>query len=352
MSNDTKCRVYTLRATFGQQSGWFPSYIASQRKADLQSMMRECGFTEKETAGTKSQLLEKIRTMKPNVTYKIDSRECLQRILVVVLDAWQYSPEHTFTVSMPRRGDHPLGTCRIDELEWMNFYNFSTNDDVDFSASRETESFVRAQVVCGADEDTVRGLLSEDISVTDLAPYRVVEGRASTFENIYESALDRMQERSEQTVGQRTDMIQAMTLMDGGALSLEEVALKVGDVMKFRYRREHTICIEVVAIEEGADCLPEVACDEDLRDMLAGKECVGTQGTGNDKISVDKTGGVKENKAELNPLTDALLGILPDNDIVQLQEARLSGMQRAYMTRAAVINVSDIKPPRLPELKY
>ena len=99
------CSIYTVRAFLGDPDASLPSWIKALNKSQLQGMMQSSGFGD--ISGTKDALLYRFQTGVPFVEYRIDGRECLQRMLVVCLHAWRWDDSHMFRATMPARVDCP-----------------------------------------------------------------------------------------------------------------------------------------------------------------------------------------------------------------------------------------------------
>jgi len=118
----------------------------SMKKDELKAFMKKYhGFKDNELSGTKDVLLRKLLCEPPSVTFLIDSRECLQRILVIFLDKIGYDDTHLFNVKAPLMSatgsamdplDAPFGgDCGSASLEdsylnvgnWIHFeYDFGS----------------------------------------------------------------------------------------------------------------------------------------------------------------------------------------------------------------------------------
>ena len=79
-------------------------------------MMQRSGYSD--VSGDKNTLLHRLQTGIPTLQFRIDGRECLQRALVVCLDAWGYDDAHMFQATMPNRGDCPWGKKRLASAIW------------------------------------------------------------------------------------------------------------------------------------------------------------------------------------------------------------------------------------------
>ena len=86
--------IYKLTGFFGDPRRPPSSYLKNCKKSDLQSILKRNGFNDEEIIGTKAQLLDKLIKHPPSVTFIIDSRECLQRVLATCLDAFKYDDSH------------------------------------------------------------------------------------------------------------------------------------------------------------------------------------------------------------------------------------------------------------------
>ena len=114
---DGQCNIYTIRAFLGDPDVPLPSWIKTQKKGELQEMLRDAGIDD--ISGGKDALLQRYQTGKPFVEYRIDGRECLQRVLIVCLDAWGWDEGHLFRATMPNRGSSPWGAKKLRDLQGL-----------------------------------------------------------------------------------------------------------------------------------------------------------------------------------------------------------------------------------------
>jgi hypothetical protein len=178
-------------------------------------MMRRSDFTD--VSGSKDELLRRFQAEVPFVDYRIDGRECIQRLLVLCLSAWGYSDAHSFRATMTCRGNCPWGAkflgdldCLAEMKSWIPGKNLFQN----FQNKSEREKWISRKLKKNdeVDQATLEALLSGRKSFNDRAPFRTIQG----------SGLE------PGTVGKSFDREFSSDL--GGALSLDECQLLAGDL--------------------------------------------------------------------------------------------------------------------------
>lgn len=102
--------VYTLQCFAGTPGKALTSYIKSSKKANVQELLRKRGL---DTTGTKDQLLHRLQTELPSVTFELDGRECLQPLVHTFLHYFGWDAYHLFRIGMPRRGSIPDGAMTL-----------------------------------------------------------------------------------------------------------------------------------------------------------------------------------------------------------------------------------------------
>jgi hypothetical protein len=106
-----------LRASFGNPKKTLPSWIKTSKKEVIQQMMRSSKWhTEEEMMGNKNDLLYRLQTTTPFCSYEIDSRESIQRVLMVALFSFKFDYTHCFSVKMPLRGSESNGSANRDNF--------------------------------------------------------------------------------------------------------------------------------------------------------------------------------------------------------------------------------------------
>jgi len=239
--------TYTLRAYYGDPTEELPSWMKTQKISAIQDFMREQGYAEPFN-GTKAVLLGRIKDELSFVEFRVDSSECLQGVLNVVLSTWAWDESHCFRASMPRRGDCPWGARKLgDSDDWLNLLDMQQRGSFTVSTSgprfystESLERYVRAEKKRGLDAETVDGIVDYTIGPHHDNPLRVVNGSSSHTEEPskgYDEYLDH-------------DI--------GGALSVGDVALEVGDTIKyvFDFGDHHLITVRVVAIAQEEEHIP------------------------------------------------------------------------------------------------
>ena len=107
--------IYRLKCTFGDPRTPLPSWIKTSKVDRLKDMLR---IQKLPTDGSKSALLQRLQTMLPYVTFDIDSRECLQRVINSMVYYFGWDNVHLFSCAMPARGQLKEG---VDDL-WMEAF--------------------------------------------------------------------------------------------------------------------------------------------------------------------------------------------------------------------------------------
>lgn len=244
--NADRCSIFTIRAFLGDPDIQLPPRIKALKKSDLQSMMQRSGFTD--ISGGKDALLHRFQTGIPFLQYRIDGRECLQRVLVVCLDSWGYDDSHLFRASMPFRGACPWGAKRLRDLDSLCDLNFGGHHFLDaLSNERERENWInrklKNQRYLGSEVDrpTLEALLDRRVGLDDAAPYRTVDGTG------FEPGR----------VGKGFDRDFSNDV--GGALSLNDCALAAGDriSMCYDFGDSNTIVFKIVTVDTNQQLLPE-----------------------------------------------------------------------------------------------
>ena len=266
--------IYKLTGFFGDPRRSPSSYLKNCKKSDLQSILKRNGFTDEEIIGTKAQLLDKLINQPPSVTFIIDPRECLQRVLVTCLDAFKYDDSHLFEVTMPKRGDLLLGTKRLlnhrdfgyniecYKAEYNQFYRQTGGSIEDFMEVVKRQHHYRYNI---KDQEKyieiLEGLLEGTIDINSYHYSRVVNGAAFQAHNTFHgtpllTAEIEVNDRNIHLINQQRDM----QLYGGGALSLDSVCLRVGDWLEYMYDMgdQHFINVRVEEINEINNVLPEI----------------------------------------------------------------------------------------------
>ena len=267
------CSIYTVHAFLGDPDASLPSWIKTLNKSQLQGMMQSSGFAD--ISGTKDALLYRFQTGVPFVEYRIDGRECLQRMLVVCLHAWGWDDMHAFRATMPARGNCPWGAMRLGDLRCLlmclhpDINKGSFSDELrSYSRSWEPpETWIKWNLqICGpssgacrnpnpaVDRATLEALIAGHLTLDDPAPFRTVDG-VGCEPGAVGSGYDTFSE----------DV--------GGALSLEECELAAGDriSMLYDFGDQRTIVFKVVGVERDQALLPEVPFLDHVTRALLGQ---------------------------------------------------------------------------------
>lgn len=249
LDSTDRCSIFTIRAFLGDPDIQLPARIKALRKSDLQSMMQRCGFVD--ISGGKDALLHRFQTGIPFLEYRIDGRECLQRMLVVSLDSWGCDDSHCFRATLPARGDCPWGAKRLRDLDSLcevPIMFASQNFLSSMLDQRWREKWIKGKLknqrYLGAEVDraTLEAVLDRRVSLDDPAPYRTVDGIGFEPGPICKG-WDRHFSNDV-----------------GGALSLNECALAVGDriSMSYDFGASKTITFKIIKVDRNEQELPEV----------------------------------------------------------------------------------------------
>ena len=238
-----RCSIYTIRAFLGDPEEPVPPHVKAMKKSDLQAMMQRSGYSD--VSGDKNALLHRLQTGVPMLQFRIDGRECLQRALVVCLDAWGYDDSHLFQATMPSRGDCPWGKKRLGDLDCLMDLDFGQHDG--FVPPCHTEQarekwIARKLKSSHVDRATLEALLDRRLSLNDFAPFRTVEGTG------FEAGA----------VGKGYDP--DFSSDTGGALSLNDCCLAPGDCISVKYDFGDTssIILKIMQLEANQQAVPEV----------------------------------------------------------------------------------------------
>lgn len=249
--------IYTIRAFLGDPDATLPYWMKAEKKFALQRLLQRCGFDD--ISGTKDALLHRFQTGKPYVDFRIDSRECLQRMLVVAMHSWGWEDcpgSHCFTATLPARGDCPWGIKRLGELDCLrdcyhtiNTGSFGNNNGNKWKNpyNNTPEKWLKRTLLHAGpalNRATLDDLLAHRLSLNDMAPFRTVDG-----------------------VGFEPGAVGKPFTSDpwchdvGGALSLEQCSLRAGDRISILYDfcRMHTVVFQVLNLDEGQAVLPELS---------------------------------------------------------------------------------------------
>ena len=275
------CCTYTIRVFLGDPDAPL-LHLKTQTKSYLQGLLRRFGFND--ISGTRTALLQRFQAGNyglPFVEYRIDSRECLQRLLVVCLHAWDGPDHHDFLATMPNRGDCPWGAKRLGDLQCMRRFPIHSNIITGSFTGELQRMFRNYNHHCekyneswryGALNDaglapntawhrryhhpnpyinqvTLEALIARRLTLDDPAPYRTVGGVASE-----PGAVGR---------GLSTSRYEWDAECDddvGGALSLAQCQLAAGDriSMKYKFGNENMIVFKVISVDRGQALLPEL----------------------------------------------------------------------------------------------
>lgn len=134
---------------YGDPNQNLSSWMKSQRVDKLRNMLRCRGLS---TEGTKPVLLHRLKTELPQVRFRIDSRECMQRAVHSFLCYFGWDSDHMFDVSMstdsltgfaadPFLGMHSFSdgpAPHIGAHQSLNVLGLRRNDVLDISYDEHT----------------------------------------------------------------------------------------------------------------------------------------------------------------------------------------------------------------------
>ncbi len=241
---DSRCSIYTIRAFLGDPDFPLPKFIRNLKIGKLQDLMRQSGFVD--LSGNKDALLRRFQTEVPFVEFRMDGRECLQRMLVVCLNSWGYSDTHSFRATMPHRGGCPWGAKCLGDLDClseMKFWGSGKNFSKHLGNKCDQEKWIsRTLKNKEVNRATLEALLAGRMSFEDRAPFRTIEGSGSE-----PGAVGRCSGRE-------------FSNDVGGSLSLNECQLVAGDrvSMLYDFDAANTIIFKIVKIDREQLVLPEV----------------------------------------------------------------------------------------------
>jgi hypothetical protein len=257
---ESTSRVFTIKAYYGTpQPASERTILQAKKLVNMIKFMKKVGFSEADCKGIKHVLAWRIRQVTPCVTFKIDSREGLQRALMVPLTTWKFDLMHSFRVTMPLRGDAPLGRMKIEENEHFRFFNPHHIQD-----PNDRERYIKDKVRDGLDEEFVVDVIDGKIPLDDWWPTRTVEGHGFDIHSMFEDnpKLEKYRNNPAAMAASNDDMVwPGILLKSGGAMSLDEVALEEGDTLDFSYDFGDTngLHMVIVDIEDDVALLPEIS---------------------------------------------------------------------------------------------
>jgi hypothetical protein len=253
--------VYVLKCEFGDPSIPLPSYVKALKKVDLLSEVKRRGLS---TDGSRAVLLDRLQKELPYVRLEMDGRECIQRVISYFLNRFGWDNSHLFTVEMPRRGDSDVGNVNLmdrfelDDVERIykgSFQRYGTNlDNWPDETSHDKKTLKRLKQRTSG-KLTMEGMSRAFKDPEALADFREMNG----------SAFDPMAEGFDYEMGEQKP--------PQCNVSMQELSLEKGDVLKFAYdmggRSKFTVTIEDVKPEEVL--IEETTFGQPTRARLVGK---------------------------------------------------------------------------------
>ena len=246
-----KCTMYTLKCTFGDPSKPINSYFKSQKVPFLRNECQKRGLLSN---GTKAALLNRLQTDLPTVTFEIDSREAIQRVVNSMLYYFKWDNTHLFECEMPARGDLNIGISKL----WQNFPDMglairmgSVSPDPNMQDARLKKRLLQL----GITNEMIRRIRNDPDALGDV---RKLSG----------SAFDPSMKRPDLFNDDEEEFV------EGSAFSLAQLALKKGDNIKltYDYGDGNKFLIEVQDVKENETVHSEEAhYEHDTRAKLLRK---------------------------------------------------------------------------------
>jgi hypothetical protein len=244
---------FTIKVYYRDPEGKLPSRIRQSRKENIiHQMVTYEGFRREECVGTKDQLLNKLQRCRPFVTFKIDGREGIQRVLNTALHQFGWSSDHMFHATMPLRGTSTVGCNTYQDILFPCFGPFAEYG-IDLSRLIMLQSPKRTKVDIDREfahlfqwqrDQMFEDIMDRTTNLTDIAPMRSFDGCG--FDSL--------------TMGDRDMFGGYYDLSDDCFLSLNDLALQKGDRIRYEYDfGDPSIFIaEIVKCEENQQLLPEM----------------------------------------------------------------------------------------------
>jgi hypothetical protein len=229
------CTMYTLKCTFGDASKPINSYFKNQKVGFLRD---ECQKRGLHFNGKKADLLNRLQTELPTVTFEIDSREALQRVVNSMLYYFKWDNTHLFECEMPARGDMKTGIIKL----WENFSDMGMAirfGSVSPDPNMQDPYLKKRLAKLGITNEMIRRIQNDPDALGDV---RKLSG--SAFDPLTKSQSFIFDE-----------------FVEGSTLSLEQLALKKGDKIKFTYDYGdgNKFLVEIQDVKENETVHPEEA---------------------------------------------------------------------------------------------
>jgi hypothetical protein len=250
LSDSDTCTMYTLKCTFGDESTPNP-YFKSQKVPFLK---HECEKRGLSSMGTKAILLQRLQTELPSVTFEIDGREVLQRVINSMLYYFKWDNTHLFSCKMPARGDLKVGRGKLCESFSSFEIGFAIEQGMISPDPNMQDDYLKKRLAkLGITNDMIRKIQNDPNTLSDV---RKLSG--SAFDPLSRNVgfFDEEKASSDQ------------------AISLEQLALEKGDKIKVTYDfgDGNRFVIQVLDVKKNATVHPEENHDgHDTRVKLLGK---------------------------------------------------------------------------------
>lgn len=207
------CTMYTLKCTFGDASKPINTYIKNQKVDFLRDECQKRGLLFN---GKKADLLNRLQTELPTVTFEIDSREALQRVVNSMLYYFKWDNTHLFECEMPARGDLKTGITKL----WENFPDMAMAIRMGHVSAdpHMQDAYLKKRLAkLGITNEMIRRIRNDPDALGDT---RKLSG--SAFDPLTKTPSFFFDFDEEESA-------------EGSALSLEQLALKKGDKINLTY---------------------------------------------------------------------------------------------------------------------
>jgi len=173
--------VYTLTLTFGDPEKPVPKALKNCKKDTVLRHMNQRKFSDIQCYGLKSELIRRLQTDLPSVTFEIDGREDISRCLATAFHQWDWPMDMTYSVKIPFHGNNVLGVKHYRDIFGPSFF------DTKFSNEHPNHSkIIRAAVrrelpyLSSSDQDDlIQKILRNEIQGEILSNERQLSGCTS-----------------------------------------------------------------------------------------------------------------------------------------------------------------------------
>jgi hypothetical protein len=233
-NSNSSSTVYTFKCVFGDPSKPLPSWIKTSKVSRIKELLQ---YRKQSTEGSKKVLLDRLQTDLPFVILEIDSRECLQRLVSSFLYHMKWDPTHLFVCKMPARGPLKAGTGNL----WMEAFGIDIGMIVQMGqVSSNPFTYPERQRKRHQDRLDAAGLDWSDFDRAKREPnargkWRKLQG--SGFDPHTKPPRGWDDDDDEEPV-------------NGGAISLHEIALEKGDKIQMTYDFGDNHKFSIIALDK------------------------------------------------------------------------------------------------------